>query len=132
MSPSSAAKTIILHSCYVKNCEGTLATVVERGEIQRKGRMYCVVGAPNDVSHKKNTHIPSISIHYFPKDVALCRKWTRFDRCHRGDFTFQCYRPSAPNRLRRRLLRTSSKRPCILPNLGFRNSILRAINSPYS
>ena len=27
-------------------------------------------GVPNDVSHKNNTHIPRISIHYFPKDVA--------------------------------------------------------------
>ena len=79
---------------------------MERGEIQRKGRTYCVAGAPNDVSYKNNTHIPSISIHHFPKDVAVWPKWTRFDRCHRGDFTLQSHWPYAPYRLRRRLLLT--------------------------
>ena len=74
------AKTIILHSCDVENCdvencdvencdvencEDTSATIVERGEIQRKGRMYCLTGASNDVSYKNNTHIPSISITTF-------------------------------------------------------------------
>ena len=79
---------------------------MERGEIQRKGRTYCVAGAPNDVSYKNNTHIPSISIHFFPKYVAVWPKWTRFDRCHRGDFTLQSHWPYAPYRLRRRLLLT--------------------------
>ena len=105
-----ATKTIILHSCDVGNCEDTSATTMERGEIQRKGRTYCVAGAPNDVSYKNNTHIPSISIHYFPKDVAVWPKWTRFDRCHRGDFTLQSHWPYAPYRLRRRLLLTHTTR----------------------
>ena len=30
-----------------------------------RGRTSCVAGAPNDVSYKNNTDIPSISIHYF-------------------------------------------------------------------
>ena len=87
-----AAKTIILHSCDVENCEDTSATIMERGEIQRKRRTYCVAGAPNDISYTKNTHIPSIPVHYFPKDIAVWPKWMRFDRCHRGDFTlhYQC------------------------------------------
>ena len=72
-----AAKTIVLHSCDVGNCEDTSATIMERGEIQRKGRTYCVAGAPNDASYKNNTHIPSISIHYFLKDVAVWPKWIR-------------------------------------------------------
>ena len=36
--------------------------------------MYRVAGAPNDVSYKNNSHIPSISIHYLPKDVAVWPK----------------------------------------------------------
>ena len=65
-----------------------------------------MAGAPNDVSYKNNTHIADIYIHFFPKDVALWPKWTRFDRRHRGDFSLQCRRPYALYRLRRRLLRT--------------------------
>ena len=80
--------------------------MVEKGEIWKKGRTYCEAGAPNDVSYRNNTHIPGISIHYFPKDVAVWQKWTRFDRRHRGDFTLRCRRPYVPYRLRRRLLQT--------------------------
>ena len=58
------------------------------------------------VSYKNNTHTMGTSIHYFPKDVPVWPKWTRFDRCHRRDFTLQSRRPFAPSRLRRRLLRT--------------------------
>ena len=96
----------MLHSRDVENCENTAATLVGKGGIEKKGRTYCVTGEPNDVSYKNNTDIPDISIHYFPKDVALCPKWTRFDRRHRGDFTLQCRRLYAFYRLRRRLLRT--------------------------
>ena len=41
-----------------------------------------MAGAPNDVGYKNNTHLSGISIYYFPKDVAVCLKWTRFDRRH--------------------------------------------------
>ena len=30
-----------------------------------------MAGAPDDVSFMSNTHTPSISLHYFPKDVAV-------------------------------------------------------------
>ena len=33
VSVKRAAKTIMLHSCDVKNCEDTSATLVEKGEI---------------------------------------------------------------------------------------------------
>ena len=55
-----------------------------------------MAGAPNDVSYKINTQMPNISIHCFPKDIAVWPKWTRFDRQNRGDFTLQCRRPYAP------------------------------------
>ena len=50
--------------------------------------------APNNVSYKNNTHTPGISIHYFPKDVAV---WPngRVSIVDRGDFTLQRRRPHA-------------------------------------
>ena len=59
-----------LHSCDVENCEDTLVTMVDKGEIKRKGRTYCMAGALYD-SYKSNTHIPGISRHCFPKDVDV-------------------------------------------------------------
>ena len=57
-------------SCDVENCEDTLVTMVDKGEIKRKGRTYCMAGALYD-SYKSNTHIPGISRHCFPKDVDV-------------------------------------------------------------
>ena len=65
-----------------------------------------MAGAPDDVSFMSNTHTPSISLHYFPKGVAVWQKWTRFDRRHRGDFALQCRWHYAPYPLQGRLLRT--------------------------
>ena len=49
-----------------------------------------MVEAPNDVRYKNNINIPGlISIHYFPKEVAVWPKWSRFDLRHRGNFTLQ-------------------------------------------
>ena len=91
-----AVKTCKLHRCDVENYEDTLATIVKKGKISKKGLSYCVAGTPNDVSYKNNTHIPGISIYYFPNDVAVWPKWTRFNRRHRGDFTLRCRRSCAP------------------------------------
>ena len=102
VSPLSAAKTIMLHSCDVQSYENTSATLVRKGGIEKKGWMYCVTGEPNDVSYKNNTLIPGISVHYFPKDVAICPKWTRFDR--RYDLRYRRLHPAY--RLWRRLLPT--------------------------
>ena len=41
----------------LENCDDTSATMAEREDIQRKGRMYRVAGAPNDVSYEDITHI---------------------------------------------------------------------------
>ena len=59
----------------------------------KKGRTYCVAGAPNYFSYKYNTYKLGISIHYSRKDVAVWQKWMRFDLRNRGDFTLQCRRP---------------------------------------
>ena len=79
----------MLHSCDVENYEDMSATMVEKGEIKKKGRTYCVAGEPNDISYKNNTHIPGSSIHYFSKNVAVWPKWTR---CDRRAFALQCRR----------------------------------------
>ena len=62
-----------------------------------------MAGAPTDISHKNNTHKPGISIHYFPKDVAVWPKWTRFDRRHREYYFLRCHWP---------LLRTGFEDAC--------------------
>ena len=79
---------------------------MKKGEIRKRRRTDCVAGALNDVSYKNDKHTLGISIQYFPKDVAVWPKWTRFDHRYGGDFTLQSRRPHAPSRLRRRLLRT--------------------------
>ena len=73
--------------------------MVEKGEIKKIRRAYCVAGAQNDISYKNNTHVPGISIHYFQKDVAV---WPN-GRVSIVDIEeillLQCRRPYAPNRL---------------------------------
>ena len=66
-----ATKTILLHSCDIEKCEETL---VERGEIKKRGQKYCVAGEPNDIKYENDRHTTGISIHYFPKDVAVWPK----------------------------------------------------------
>ena len=65
------ATMIMLHSYDIEKCEVMLATMVEKGEIYKKGQTYCLAGAPNDVSYKSNKYRLGISIHYFPKNVAV-------------------------------------------------------------
>ena len=77
----------MLRNCDIENCEHMSATMKEKGEIYKKGRTYYVAEAPNDVSFKNSTHTLGVSIHSFPKDVAVWPKWTRFDCLHRGDST---------------------------------------------
>ena len=43
-------------------------------------------GAPNDVCYKNDIHTSGSSIHYFPEDVVVWPKWTRFDRRRQRDF----------------------------------------------
>ena len=82
-----------------EHCKDTSATMVKEGEIKEKGQTYCVPGAQNDVMYSNNTKTTGVSIHYFPKDVVVWPKWTRFDREHRGNFTFQSRRPFPPSRV---------------------------------
>ena len=47
---------------------------------------YCLAGGPNMTNCKNDSLTPGISMHYFPKDEPLRKKWTRFVRVHRKDF----------------------------------------------
>ena len=57
----------MLHNYDVENCEDTSATMVKKGEIEKKRRTYCEAGEPNSVSYKNNTHKPVFLYTTFPK-----------------------------------------------------------------
>ena len=69
-----AAKTTMLHSCADVSSQFSTSTMVEKGEIKKKRRTYCVAGAPNDGSYKNNIRITGIPIYHFPKGVAVWPK----------------------------------------------------------
>ena len=52
---------------------------------KRDGR-YCCAGGPNLTSCQNNTHTDGISMHQFPKDPTIRRKWVKFVQRHRADF----------------------------------------------
>ena len=53
---------------------------------KKGGQNYCSAGAANNVNCSNKTGTPGISLHYFPTDENLRKKWTRFVRIHRKDF----------------------------------------------
>ena len=64
---------MMLSSRDVENCEDTPAIMEEKGETKKRGRTYCVAGAPNDVRYKNNTLTPGISMRYLPKYVPALK-----------------------------------------------------------
>ena len=66
-----AAKTIVLQGCDVRNCSDDSSIMA---------------GGPNMTNCANNSLTPGISMHYFPKDETLRKKWTLFVRVHRKDF----------------------------------------------
>ena len=53
---------------------------------RKQGGDYCVAGGPNKVSCKNNSYSECISMHYFPKDEIVRKKWTNFVQKHRKNF----------------------------------------------
>ena len=53
----------MLHGCDVESCGKTSAIVVEKGKIYKKGRTYCVAGAPNDVSYTRIINIHRVFLY---------------------------------------------------------------------
>ena len=46
----------------------------------------CVAGGPNKVSCKNSSYSEGISMHCFPKDEIVRKKWTNFVQKHRKNF----------------------------------------------
>ena len=55
-------------------------------EMSKRGGRYCAAGGPNNVSCTNNSNTPGVSMHIFPKDESVRRRWTAFVRKHRRDF----------------------------------------------
>lgn len=53
---------------------------------KKRGGRYCVAGAPKNLSCKNNSHTVGISMHQFPKDPVVQRKWVKFVQRHRANF----------------------------------------------
>ena len=70
---------IMLRSCDVENCEDTSSIMVEsRRKDKRIARPECQMMLSTRIIRINRIFI----FHYFPKDVAVWPKWTRFDRRH--------------------------------------------------
>ena len=46
-------------------------------EMSKRGGRYCAAGGPNNVSCTNNSNTPGVSMHIFPKDESVRRRWTR-------------------------------------------------------
>ena len=53
----------------------------------RRGGKYCVAGTPNGISCTNTSYTTGISMHRFPKNDIVRRKWVKFVRRHRDNFT---------------------------------------------
>ena len=53
---------------------------------KRKSGKFCVAGGPGLVSCKNTAYTEGVSMHLFPKDVAIRSQWERFVRRHRPNF----------------------------------------------
>ena len=63
----------------------------DSGSTRKKtGRGYCVAGAPNKTSCKNSSNTDGISIHQFPKDLVVRKKWVKFVQTCRVDFDELC------------------------------------------
>ena len=78
---------MMLNSLDVENCEDTPAIMVEKGETKKRGRSYCVAGAPNDVRYKNNTPTPGISMRYLLKYVQALKASNSYHRSNQGNMT---------------------------------------------
>lgn len=52
----------------------------------KSGGLYCVAGGPNLENCKNSTSMEGISMHLFPADVEIKKKWVDFVRRHRPNF----------------------------------------------
>lgn len=57
-----------------------------RKKKKKHGGLYCVAGGSNNISCKTNSYTEGISLHIFPKDPSVRKKWISFVKVHRTDF----------------------------------------------
>ena len=67
------------------NCSDDSSVMADKAKKKARGN-YCVAGGPNMTNCENNSLTPGISMHYFPKNETLWKKWTLFVRVHRKDF----------------------------------------------
>ena len=53
---------------------------------RESGKMYCAAGSRSAENCSNKSGLPGITMHYFPSDESLRRKWIRFVRINRKDF----------------------------------------------
>ena len=80
-----AAKTIVLQGRDVRNCSDDSLVMADKAKKKTRGN-YRVAGGPNLTNCENNSLTPGNSMHYFPKNETLWKKWTLFVRVHRKDF----------------------------------------------
>ena len=81
-----AVKTIVLQGRDVGNCSDDSSVMADKVKKLKKRGNYCVAGGPNMANCENNSLTPGVSMHYFPKDETLRKKWTQFVGVHRKDF----------------------------------------------
>ena len=59
---------------------------VQRDRKRRVSGMFCVPGGPGNISCNNTSLTEGISMHTFPSDDIVKRKWTKFVRKHRPGF----------------------------------------------
>ena len=52
----------------------------------RHGWAYCVAGGPSTYSFNNTNFVEGITMHKFPKDEELRKKWLKFVHTHRPNF----------------------------------------------
>ena len=74
-----AVKTIILHSCNVRNAsEDTIVMATkEKGSISAT---YCAASNSDMTDCRNQTGMPGINMYYFSKDKILPQKWIRMSK----------------------------------------------------
>ena len=80
-----AVKTIVFQGRDVGNCSDDSSAMADKAKSKKRGN-YCVAGGPNMANCENNSLTPGVSMHYFPKDETLRKKWTQFVGVHRKDF----------------------------------------------
>ena len=54
-------------------------------EGKKRGGKFCIAGGPNNVSCTNTSYTKGISMHIFPKNEELRKKWVQFVKKHRVD-----------------------------------------------